>query len=122
MKTAAFAVALLLSGAAVAQTSQTTDDMSQANQPVATTHSTMQDMSMAGTGATVEPSNAHPERDARGHLVISAPAMVPAGWNGTVASAMGGPLESAANSDYPPCSATVTDNCVQTYERGRSSR
>lgn len=122
MKTAAFAAALLLSGAAVAQTSQTNDDMSQTDQPVAMTHSTSQDMSMTASGATVQPSNADPERDARGHAVISAPAMVPAGWNGTTGSAVGGPVEQAPDSAYPPCSASVTDNCVQTYERGRSPR
>lgn len=25
----------------------------------------------------------------------------------------------AAGQDYPPCSATITDRCTQTYERGR---
>jgi hypothetical protein len=29
----------------------------------------------------------------------------------------------AAAGEYPPCSRTVTDGCIQTYERGvRSSR
>jgi hypothetical protein len=29
----------------------------------------------------------------------------------------------ASSGDYPPCSRTVTDSCVQTYERGvRGSR
>ncbi|MBC7987948.1 MAG: hypothetical protein H7X93_14945 [Sphingomonadaceae bacterium] len=26
---------------------------------------------------------------------------------------------SGATSDHPPCSATITDGCLQTYERGR---
>ena len=30
-------------------------------------------------------------------------------------TAMGGPLEEV---DYPPCSRTVTDRCIQLYERG----
>jgi hypothetical protein len=46
---------------------------------------------------------------------------VPIGWNGTSGTAMGGPLE-AADDSYPACSATITDNCLQTYERGRSPR
>ena len=65
----------------------------------------------------VEPSNANPELDARGIAVISAAAFVPAGYNGVPAEAMGGPLEGADNS-YPPCTASVTDNCIQLYERG----
>lgn len=136
MKTAAFAAALLLSSAALAQTSQTNDDMVQTDsQTTTTTHSMSQDMSsstaaqptmhMAAGGRMVQPDNSNPERDARGHRVISAAAMVPAGYNGMMGSAMGGPLESAsghmaADMNYPACSATVTDNCVQTYERGRS--
>jgi len=69
-----------------------------------------------------------PARDARGIPVISDPATVPAGFNHPVG--MGGPTagptpplptQPAAES-YPPCSRTVTDNCVQTYERGRSPR
>ena len=50
----------------------------------------------------------------------------PPGWNGTAAgSAMGGPEldavtgEPAAPETYPACTATVTDNCLQTYEKGR---
>jgi hypothetical protein len=33
---------------------------------------------------------------------------------------MGGPDQAARN--YPPCSRTVTDSCIQTYERGRARR
>ena len=65
----------------------------------------------------VEPSNANPERDARGIRVISAAVVVPAGYNGLSATALGGPLEDAEGS-YPPCTASVTDNCIQLYERG----
>lgn len=81
------------------------------------------------SGAIVQPGNANPEHDARGIAVISAPAVVPAGWNGITGTAVGGPLVdpatgetvSAAEDSYPACTATVTDNCLQTYERGRSS-
>jgi hypothetical protein len=73
----------------------------------------------------VEPSNADPERDARGIAVISAAAVVPAGYNGFPSTAMGGPLVDAdgnaitdAEASYPPCTASVTDNCIQLYERG----
>ena len=39
-------------------------------------------------------------------LVAAAP---PSNWNGASAESSGG---------YPPCSATVTDRCIQLYERG----
>ncbi|HYD38454.1 MAG TPA: hypothetical protein VEA60_12620 [Allosphingosinicella sp.] len=75
----------------------------------------------------VQPSNADPEHDARGIPVISDPAVVPAGFNGTTGAGVGGPLVdpatgatvTGAETSHPPCTATVTDNCVQTYERGR---
>jgi hypothetical protein len=82
---------------------------------------------MAMGGQTVQPDNSNPERDARGIRVISAPAVVPAGYNGTASTgtAMGGPLLDAngqpmgASDNLPACSRTVTDHCVQTYERRR---
>ena len=64
----------------------------------------------------VEPSNADPEHDARGIPVISDAAFVPPGFNG-LGGAVGGPDEGSAES-YPACTATVTDNCIQLYERG----
>ena len=92
-----------------------------------TTHGTMHTTAhgtMAG-GRLVAPSNADPERDARGIAVISDPAIAPPGWNGTMGTGVGGPLIDAgtgqvkAGESLRPCTATVTDNCVQTYERGR---
>jgi hypothetical protein len=80
----------------------------------------------AATAQTVsQPSNASPELDARGIPVISDPATVPAGFNAP--PGMGGPMVDPASppapqpatENYPACSRTVTDNCVQTYERGR---
>ncbi len=95
MKSVLFATAILFAGAAAAQT-------------------------------VSQPSNASPELDARGIPVISDPATVPAGFNAP--PGMGGPMVDAsqppapqpATENYPACSRTVTDNCVQTYERGRS--
>ena len=86
-----------------------------------TTMTPTSDSWAASTGTTVAPDNSNPEHDARGIAVISDPAVVPAGFNGTVGAAVGGPLEPvAADASYPPCSRTITDNCTQTYERGRS--
>jgi hypothetical protein len=98
MKSVMFAAALLVGTAAYAQ-----------------------DTGMAG-GQTVAPSNAAPERDARGVPVISAPATAPAGYNlppGTpgAAPASGTAPTMGSAGDLPPCTRKVTDHCTQTYER-----
>ena len=111
MKSVLFVSAIMFAGAAAAQTTS--------YQTTTTTTATSQ---------TSQPSNAAPERDARGIPVISDPASVPAGFNNP--PGMGGPLVDASSppapqpstDNYPACSRTVTDHCVQTYERGRSPR
>ena len=143
MRAAAFAFAILLGGtAAVAQTTDTgttqptTANMDQ-GQPATdtTTDATAQTQTGWTTAATtavpatpmvVQPSNAAPELDARGIPVISAPAIVPIGYNGTTGEAMGGPLldpttgQPIAEASARPCTRTVTDHCLQTYERHRA--
>ncbi|MEA3051188.1 MAG: hypothetical protein QOG72_91 [Sphingomonadales bacterium] len=136
MKKTAFALALLVSTVAFAQTDDsaattayegdglTTLAWETEASPRATAETTMA-TDTASTAQLVQPSNPNPERDARGIAVISAAAVAPAGWNGVPASAMGGPEldpvtgEAAAMESYPACTATVTDRCLQTYERGR---
>lgn len=125
MKTATFAAALLFGSAAIAQTTGTT-------QPTTTTTTTTTTAQpTTGTAPAVEPSNAAPERDARGIPVVSDPAQVPAGANQAQAIPPGAVFTPNPNQqqvftprpateDYPACSRTVTDNCVQSYERGRS--
>ncbi len=155
MRTVALTIALLMSGAAIAQTttdteldastdtSVQTDSLSDADTSVDSGMETSVDTGVApqtdmtspvpvsvtpASAAVVQPSNADPEHDARGIAVISAPAVVPAGFNGISGTAMGGPLVDPAtgatvdtsDSSYPACTATVTDNCLQTYERNRS--
>ncbi|MDP8994240.1 MAG: hypothetical protein M3N07_04525 [Pseudomonadota bacterium] len=77
----------------------------------------------------VAPANSNPETDARGIPVISAPAEVPPGANQPVRPTPGVQATPAPNqqqvfaprpaqTEYPPCTREVTDNCVQTYERG----
>lgn len=180
MRTAAFAIALLLGSAAFAQTTTTTTtepaadvdvgvqpdgdpdiDLDVGTKDKTTTHhsdgtvvqtttdnvgddagttrtevttgtttttGTMTTGTMVATNVTppmnpvVQPSNAAPERDARGIAVISDPAVVPAGFNGATGAAVGGPMVEAAggtDASHPACTRTITDNCVQTYERGR---
>jgi hypothetical protein len=76
------------------------------------------------TAQIMLPGNTDPEHDARGIAVISDAAYVPAGFNLTANTvAVGGPFVDAstatqpADEPYPACTAIVTDNCVQTYER-----
>ena len=111
MKSVVFAAALIVGSAAIAQTTGPADDPAiQGSQ-------------------TVAPSNANPETDARGIAVISAPAEVPQGANQTTPIPPGAVFTPNPNQaqvftprpaaeEYPPCSRTVTDNCVQAYERG----
>jgi hypothetical protein len=136
MKTAAFALALMMSGAALAQApAYDGDGLANAvwEQDVGGGTADVQPgvtlATAAPTDAVVQPSNASPERDARGIPVISAAAIVPAGWNGVAGSgeAMGGPLLDPATGEpmadtasYPACTRTVTDHCLQTYERHRA--
>ena len=141
MKSTLFALALLAGGAALAQsdsaavtayegdgaaTAAFETDAAAPYGAAATAGAEVASAMPAASGQVVEPSNADPERDARGIAVISAAAVVPAGWNGTPAgAAMGGPEldpatgEPVAARDYPACTATVTDKCLQGYEVGR---
>ena len=138
MKSVIFAAALLMGGAALAQetdTTETTDTTVTTDATTTTTTTTVTTpvattIVTTGTGMTVAPSNAAPERDARGIPVISDPAVAPAGANNPVVVPPGAQVVPAANQaaafqtqasteSYPPCSRTVTDNCVQTYERPR---
>ncbi len=144
MKRLLLAIALTTSVAAIAQTEQETAPTPDV--PVATEPMPAPDQSltpapppamtpapapsaMPSTGQVQAPGNTNPERDARGIAVISDAAIVPSGYNGTPATTgVGGPIVDPATGEavnstdtaHPPCSRTVTDNCVQTYERGRS--
>ena len=98
-----------------------------------TTGGSMQGSAQGGGGA-VAAGNSNPERDARGIPVVSAPATAPAGANQMMSAPAGArmvpaPNQSAvfttrpATGEYPVCSRTVTDGCVQNYEgRGRARR
>ena len=137
MKSVFFAAALLMGGAALAQETDTTEttDTTVTTDATTTTTTTVTTPVTAttvttGTGMTVAPSNAAPERDARGIPVISDPAVAPAGANNAVVVPPGAQVVPAPNQaaafqtqasteSYPACSRTVTDTCVQTYERPR---
>ncbi|MEO5809540.1 MAG: hypothetical protein ABIR51_05700 [Sphingomicrobium sp.] len=86
-------------------------------------------LALSGSALAQTVSTTAPATDSRGIPVISAPATAPAGVNVPVSVPAGtqlviNPNQAAAftsaaeaATDLPPCSKTVTDRCVQTYER-----
>ena len=129
MKTLLFAAALTFSSVAIAQ-NQDADDAeapetatSQTAQPGQPSGQTVDDPSQSTGPRGVTQQGTDPD----GHAVA------PAGANQGVAVGPGGTVPAANQSavftprpaagEYPPCSRTVTDNCIQTYEAGvRRSR
>ena len=111
MKVLVFAAALALGGTAIAQEMPATDEAAPEAQA---------------------PANNAPERDARGIPVLSDPATPLPGTNQPFSVPPGAKVQlqpqaqaqafapQPDSGEKPPCSRTVTDNCVQTYERGRS--
>lgn len=125
MKLIVMAAALMLGGAAVAQTTET--ETTTTTTSTAPTPDRPIDLPGCCSGQTVAPDNRAPERDARGIAVISASAAAPAGYNQgaqTVPAGSAPPTVVAptptASGPLPPCTKTVTDRCTQTYERGRA--
>jgi Ni/Co efflux regulator RcnB len=98
MKRFILAAALSASSMALAQTA---------------TQTTTQDMAPpAGAQSTAQPSGQTVDDPSQstGPRGVTQQGTVPDGQTG-------------ANREYPPCSRTVTDGCIQTYEKGvRSSR
>jgi hypothetical protein len=91
MKAIIFAAALTLGTAAAAQSGATVDDPAQSSGP---------------RGVTQQGTDPNGE------------ACVPAGYNAGSSSYPTCPGAPAAGASQPPCSKTVTDSCVQAYERG----
>jgi hypothetical protein len=90
MRKVLFAAALSISSIAMAQSSTTT-------QPTTTT---------TGTAAQPSGQTVDDPSQATGPQGVTQQGTVPNNQSG-------------AGREYPPCSRTVTDGCIQTYERGR---
>ena len=113
----AAAASLAIGSAAIAQDANQTTTQS-TNQPATTTEQP--------SGETVDdPSQATgPEGVTQQGTDPNGQATAPAGTNEGVGTAqpMAGQQAAftprAATTEYPPCSRTVTDGCIQTYERG----
>jgi len=97
MKAFLFAAALAFGGTAFAQTGNTVNDPAQASGPQGITQQGTDPDGQACTPAGFnQGSSAYP----------------PCGATGTTSPTTG------AGTTPPPCSRTVTDGCIQTYERG----
>ena len=112
MRTIVLAAALSISGVAVAQTQPTTTDTTQ--QP---SGETVDDPSQSTGPRGVTQQGTDPDGQAT----------APAGTNQMPGQGTSPMMSNSSNmamaprpaaGEYPPCSRTVTDSCVQTYERG----
>ena len=110
MKTILFAAALALSGAAFAQSGATVDDPAQASGPRGVTQQ--------GTDPDGQPCT--PSGYNAGASVYPACTDGMTGGTAGTGTGMAGTTTGtgAAAGNLPPCTRTVTDRCVQTYERG----
>ena len=100
MKKILFAAALMIGSAAVAQSGQTVSDPSQST---GSRGITQQGTDPDGMGVAPPGTNQMPPQ---GATLVAAP-------NQSAAFAT-----QPSTQQYQPCSKTVTDGCVQTYERG----
>lgn len=114
MKSIILAAALSVSGVALAQTATPTQDTAQS---VTTTQTTTQPMATTQTSA--QPTTTTQTTPQPSGQTVDDPSQStgPRGvtQQGTVPS---GQSSGASGGDYPPCSRTVTDSCIQTYEKG----
>jgi len=108
MKALIFAAALLAGGTAIAQTGNTVADQSQSSGPQGITQQGTDPNGQACAPAGFNNGN-------------SAYPTCGAGMGGGTATGSGD-TASGTGATRPPCSRTVTDGCVQTYERGMRRR
>lgn len=114
MKTLLFAAALSVSSFALAQSTTQSSTTQPATQDMAqpTTQGTAQPTTQGTAQGTAQPSGQTVDDPSQstGPRGVTQQGTVPDGQSG-------------AAREYPPCSRTVTDGCIQTYEKGvRSSR
>ncbi len=132
MRALFFAAALSVSGIALAQATTNQDTNTTAT---TTTAQPAQDTAQPSGQTVDDPSQATgPQGVTQQGTDPNGQAAAPAGVNQGVQGTGTGPAvpsagqqaafaPRAAAGEYPPCSRTVTDSCVQTYERGvRRSR
>lgn len=139
MRALLFAAAISVSGIAIAQNTSNQDTNTTATQGTDTT--TAQDADTTRMNDTAQPSgqtvndpsqSTGPQGVTQQNTDPNGQAMPPAGTNQMpMGTGMAQPMPNQqaaftprpAAGDYPPCSRTVTDSCIQTYERGvRRSR
>jgi hypothetical protein len=113
MRTILFAAALSISGIAFAQTQSTTTE-TQTEQP---SGETVDDPSQATGPQGITQQGTDPQGQATTPPGMNQPPTTGTSPMMTPDSNMA-TTPRPATTEYPPCSRTVTDSCVQTYERG----
>ena len=112
MKSLFFAAALMVSSVAIAQTGNTVSDPDQSSGPRGVTQQGTDPNGEACTPAGYNAGGSgYPPctgAEASGGMAST----TTAGGGGTIGSG------TRASGALPPCSRTVTDGCIQTYERG----
>lgn len=114
-------IALLAAAALMLGTAGIAQDASQpAPQPTdMPSGETVDDPSQSTGPEGVTQQGTDPAGTATAPMETNQPPMTQAPMGSTQPGMMSNmPAPQAAMSDYPPCSRTVTDRCIQTYERG----
>lgn len=118
MRIALFAAALMMGTAALAQNDPGTE-------PMPGDATTADDTQPADTMEPAQPADPmNPPAPVETMTDPAMPATTDQGTmpsQGTMPTQGSMPMQGAAR-DYPPCSRTVTDSCIQTNERGRRPR
>ena len=115
MRSLIFAAALSISGIALAQ-----------SQPTTSGQAATEDQQPSGQTVDDPSQSTGPQGVTQQGTVPNGQATPPAGMNQMPAQGTSPMMSNdsnmamprAAAGQYPPCSRTVTDSCVQTYERG----
>ncbi|HZF43514.1 MAG TPA: hypothetical protein VEZ48_08910 [Sphingomonadaceae bacterium] len=121
MRTFIFAAALVLGTSAIAQTAGTTSQNTGAQGTMQPSGETVDDPSEATgpqgeTQQGTDPNGTATAPSGMNQGAMTQGNMQPSGNASGMMSNM--PMQSGAQASYPACSRTVTDRCVQTYERG----
>jgi hypothetical protein len=122
MKTLLFAAALSIGSVALAQTQPPAEDPNASGaEDAQPSGETVDDPSQATGPQGITQQGTDPNGQAVAPPGTNQPPRVSTGTQGIGGTMSAGTMSMAprpAAGEYPPCSRTVTDGCIQTYERG----
>ncbi len=117
MKALLFAAAISVSGIAIAQDTNTQNSDQPAQGTEQPSGETVDDPSQSTGPQGITQQGTDPNGQATAPVGTNQPPTVTTGTGEPMASQQTSTPRPAAG-EYPPCSRTVTDACIQTYERG----